>query len=158
MKEQQEKQEKQEGHAEERKPATKSREKGTHIGAPIVRDREHWGTVEVHTEEGRTNTTRKKQEDHETTEHTDGADETHTHVCHQTHTHHPRRGSGDRCSEGKEGSMEGVRNEGHKGRLESIRKNRKRKQSREQPTPPKLHRERDETTGPGTGHAPTQSP
>ena len=162
MKEQQEKQE----HAEteskdeekERKPAARSREKGTHVGTPIVRDREHWGAKEIHTEEEGTNTTREKQETQGTTEPTDGADGTHTHAYHQTHTHHPRRGSGDRRREGKERSIGGVRNEGRKGRLDLVRKNRKRKQRGEQPTPPKLQRERDETIGPRTGHSPTQSP
>ena len=157
-KEQQEKQERQGEHKEEREPATKSREKGTHTGPPMMRVREHWGKVEEYGREKETTITRKKHEDQRTTKHTPRADATHTHKSPQVHPHHPPQGPEDRRSEGKGEHRDGVRKEGHKGRLEPVRRSRKRKQSPEQTTPPKLRTEWDEMTGPGTGHPPTQSP
>ena len=142
----------------EKRPAARSREKGTHMGTPIVRDREHWGARGRHTKEEGTNTTREKQETQGTTKPTEGAGGTHTPVDHQTHTHHPRGGSREGRREGKERSIEGAGSEGREGRLELKREHRKRKQRLEQPTPPELQKERDETNRPGTEHPPTHSP
>ena len=146
------------GIEKEKKPAARSREKGTHMGTPIVRDREHWGARGRHTKEEGTNTTREKQETQGATKPTEGADGTHTPADYQTHTHHPRGGSREGHREGEERSTEGAGTEGHEGRLELERQHRKRKQKLEQPTPPKLQKESDETNRPGAGHPPTQSP
>ena len=122
-----------------------------------MRARELWGARGRHPKEEGTTTTREKQETQGATEPTEEADGTHT-ADYQTHTHHPQGGSREGHREGKERSIEGAGSEGRKGRLELKREHRKRKQSLEQTTPPKLQKERDETNQPGTGHPPTQSP